>query len=555
MGPPDDLDQLAQPGQILAGKYRIERVIGKGGMGVVVAAHHLQLDEKVAIKFLLPAAVARADLLARFEREARAAVKIKNEHVARVIDVGVLETGSPFMVMEFLDGMDLAARITAEGRLSVAETADWVLQACEAIVEAHALGIVHRDLKPANLFITRGADGLESIKVLDFGISKSSGMSGSTPGSDMTQTQSMLGSPFYMSPEQMQSARSVDMRTDIWALGCILYQCLAGEVPFEAETLPELVLKIVQSSPRPIHQVRSDVPAALEQVIAHCLQKDRDQRYPHVGELARGLMPFAPERARSSAERVLRVVQTSGMGQGMPPRLPSSAPRMETAKLASPVDTGATGPGLRSPSQSEAPPRGAPGAGATVGMGPPPNTLPPGAKSTGSNPTFGVTSGSGSWGKTSNEGLPRKNRGIAVLAISGALLVILLLGSGAFVAGRHLFASQQGAAPADAAPPATAPLDATPPAATSAAVVPSVIPSAAPSEEPIVPEDAGNVAAADAAPITTLTPMPAPAPIAPPPVPVGPTPQPPTGKPSAASCNPPYYYDDKGNKVFKKECL
>ena len=586
MAAPDDLEQLVQPGQVLAGKYRIERILGKGGMGVVVAAHHLQLDEKVAIKFLLPAAVARADLLARFEREARAAVKIKSEHVARVIDVGVLESGSPFMVMEYLEGMDLSARIASDGRLSVVQTADWVLQACEAIVEAHALGIVHRDLKPANLFVTRGADGLESIKVLDFGISKSSAMSGSG-ASDMTQTQSMLGSPFYMSPEQMQSARTVDMRTDIWSLGCIIYQCVTGEVPFEAETLPELVLKIVQGQPRPIQQFRPDVPPAFEQVISYCLQKNRDQRYQHIGDLATGLVPFAPERARASAERILRVVHTSGIAHGVQPKLPPSSSNMEAAKLATfkvqavnlapqGTDSSPTGPGgmpvssnlhdSRPSAFGPAPSGvgGVPSGSATVGMGPPPNTLPPGAKSASSNRNFGVTSSSGTWGNTSSHsaaGVPKSSSGTMALAIIGAVIVIVLLGGGAFFAGRRIFAAQHG--------------DGHPDAATSSAPIatagPSSMPSATPhpvateTPEPEVPEaaDAGMVAAtahADAGPgALVLTPIPQPAPqpgpVAHPPPGPGPTPQAPTGKAPAAGCTPPYYYDSSGNKVFKKECI
>jgi serine/threonine-protein kinase len=538
MGAADDLDQLVQPGQILAGKYRIDRIIGRGGMGVVVAAHHMQLDEHVAIKFLLPAAVGRPDLLARFEREARAAVKIKSEHVARVIDVGVLDTGSPYMVMEFLEGVDLAQRLAAEGPLSAHQTADFVLQACEAIAEAHALGIVHRDLKPANLFVTRFADGLESVKVLDFGISKSSAMSGSA-GSDMTQTQSMLGSPFYMSPEQMQSARSVDMRTDIWSLGCILYQCVTGLVPFEADTLPELVLKIVQSAPPPLQQVRPDVPPAFEQVIQRCLQKQRDHRYPHVGELASGLLPFAPERSRASAERIWRVMQTSGIASGAQPQLPASAPNLQAAKLAThkltapPADASATGPNLFDSRPSQG--------GATVGMGPPltappPGTIPPGQASTGSHPGgFGVTSGT--WGNT-NAG--KKTSGAtALVAVFGGLFVIGAIGGGLFVAGRHFLGSASGVA--DAAPSASVAVTAAPSATTPSATPSSVLSVASAEPEPVV--DAGLVVAiVDAAPpppIATqhVTPTPAPAPAAKP------------------GCTPPYYYDKDNNRVFKKECL
>src|SRR6188474_633246 len=144
-------------GQILAGKFRIERVLGQGGMGVVVAATHLQLDERVALKFLLPDALANPEAVERFAREARAAVRIKSEHVARVSDVGTLESGAPYMVMEYLEGTDLASYLRARTRLSIDKALHFVLQACQAIAEAHQIGIVHRDLKPANLFLTRGA--------------------------------------------------------------------------------------------------------------------------------------------------------------------------------------------------------------------------------------------------------------------------------------------------------------------------------------------------------------------------------------------------------------
>ena len=211
-----------QEGDVLAGKFRIERVLGVGGMGMVVSAMHLHLDERVAIKFLLPEALSNPEAVARFSREARAAVKIKSEHVARVIDVATLENGAPYMVMELLRGRDLSQMLQEEGALPAALAVQYVLQACEALAEAHAMGMVHRDLKPANLFLTARADGSPCVKVLDFGISKVTNMSGSGPDMGMTRTQVMMGSPLYMSPEQMASARDVDQRSDIWAVGTVL---------------------------------------------------------------------------------------------------------------------------------------------------------------------------------------------------------------------------------------------------------------------------------------------------------------------------------------------
>ena len=198
-------------GEVVAGKYRVDRVLGTGGMGVVLAATQVDLDRRVAIKFLLPAALKNPEVVARFSREARSAAKIQSEHVARVIDVGVLPTGAPYMVMEYLDGSDLAQRISAGERLPLAEAVRYVLEACEALAEAHAAGIVHRDLKPANLFLARRPDRTSSVKVLDFGISKSPVGDGG-----ITSTQAVMGSPLYMSPEQLVSAKRVDHRTDIW---------------------------------------------------------------------------------------------------------------------------------------------------------------------------------------------------------------------------------------------------------------------------------------------------------------------------------------------------
>jgi serine/threonine-protein kinase len=309
-----DAQELAagvRPGDVLAGKYRIDRILGVGGMGVVVAAHHLQLDDPVAIKFLLPEALANADAVARFAREAQAAVRIKSEHVARVTDVGKLENGSPYMVMEYLEGVDLAARLQEQGRLPLEQAIEFVLQACEAIAEAHALGIVHRDLKPANLFVIRRPDGSPSVKVLDFGISKRTGLGASGP--TMTRTSAVLGSPLYMSPEQMRSAKDVDTRSDIWALGTILYELLGGAPPFNAESLPELVLKVVSDAPASLRSIRPDVPEALERAIFTCLEKDRARRYESVGAFSAAIAPYGPSRAAISVERISRILQGAGI--------------------------------------------------------------------------------------------------------------------------------------------------------------------------------------------------------------------------------------------------
>jgi serine/threonine protein kinase len=307
-----------QEGDVLAGKYRIERVLGVGGMGMIVSALHLHLDERVAIKFLLPEALSNPEAVARFAREARAAVKIKSEHVARVIDVATLENGAPYLVMEFLRGHDLSQLLQEHGALPAPLAVEYVLQACEALAEAHALGIVHRDLKPANLFLTTRADGSPCIKVLDFGISKVTRMSGSGPEMGMTRTQVMLGSPLYMSPEQLASARDVDPRSDIWAVGTVLYELVTGRVPFEAETMPQLCTQILSSEPPAPRSIRPDVPELLEPIIWRCLRKERQQRYPDVGALANDLARLVPDSGPRSAERILRVLSSSGASSPAP---------------------------------------------------------------------------------------------------------------------------------------------------------------------------------------------------------------------------------------------
>jgi eukaryotic-like serine/threonine-protein kinase len=327
-------------GEVLAGKYVVESVLGVGGMGVVVRAHHMHLDERVAIKFLHVQALGQPEAVARFAREARAAVKIKGEHVARVTDVGTLENGAPYMVMEYLEGGDLAAAVK-NGPLPVADAVEHVLQACEAVAEAHALGIVHRDLKPANLFLTRRPDGTPSIKVLDFGISKSTS-AGSQGG--MTRTATLMGSPFYMSPEQLASAKNVDPRTDIWALGVTLFELLTGRLPFDGESLPELCLQIVQNPMPSARALRQDIPPGLEAVITRATMKDREQRYRDVAELAAELTPFATERARASAERISRI-----LGKSPEPRVPEVAPDsvaapVPNANTAAAASWGATAP-------------------------------------------------------------------------------------------------------------------------------------------------------------------------------------------------------------------
>ncbi len=281
-------------GATFAGKYRVDRVLGEGGMGIVVAAHHLELDQPVAVKFLLDDVARNVEGSERFRREARAAAKIQSEHVVRVLDVGVLDSGERYMVMEYLDGHDLAEELRQQGQLPTETAVRYLLEALDAITQAHATGIVHRDLKPANLYLARRPDGIRRIKVLDFGISKS--MNGTTGGEQLslTRTSAWIGSPLYMAPEQMQSARDVDARADIWSLGAILYELLTGRPPYPAESLPQLCNLLLTTDVQPLRELRPDVPPSLNDVVMHCLTRPVDQRLSSAPELTAALIKACP---------------------------------------------------------------------------------------------------------------------------------------------------------------------------------------------------------------------------------------------------------------------
>jgi serine/threonine-protein kinase len=288
-------------GQTLAGKYQVEKVLGKGGMGVVLGARHLKLDEPVAIKVLRSGMMEVDGMVSRFLREARAASKIKGEHVARVTDVDTLEDGTPYMVMELLEGIDFSDLRKEQGSFPIGEAVGYVLEACEAIAEAHALGIVHRDLKPSNLFRATRRDGKRVVKVLDFGISKVE-----HPGEqDTTKTGQMMGSPKYMSPEQMTSMRDTDGRSDIWSLGAILYEFLAGRPPFVADTTPRVCAMVLNNDPAPPRRHRPDIPPELEAVVLRCLDKDPDGRFDTVAALVAALGPFSSAAAKGGAAQPL----------------------------------------------------------------------------------------------------------------------------------------------------------------------------------------------------------------------------------------------------------
>jgi serine/threonine-protein kinase len=298
---------IPRAGETIAGKYVIEGPCGRGGLAVVLSAIHAGLDQRVAIKMLQPEWAHDGDVVERFLREGRAATRIKSEHVVRVFDVGQLDNGAPYLVLEYLEGHTLEEVISTWAALPGRTAIDWVLQAAEAIGEAHALGIVHRDLKPANLFLTHRPDGSACIKVIDFGLSKLSDPRMSGPVGTLTGPTQVLGSPHYMAPEQLRSTRDADARTDVWALGAVLYELMTGQPPFQGETLPHLCATVLTQRPPRISSRRANVPPPVEQAILRCLEKDPDMRFASVAEMARALAPFGTALALASQDRIERV--------------------------------------------------------------------------------------------------------------------------------------------------------------------------------------------------------------------------------------------------------
>lgn len=324
--PEPPVPTLPAVGDVLLQKYRIERCIGRGGMGAVYLARHEVLNQYVAIKLLLPEIASNPEAVSRFLNEARAAAQIHSEHVAKVLDIDTLPNGGAFMVLEYLEGYDLATYLEQRGRFSVGEAVDFVLQSLEAIAHAHALGIVHRDLKPANLFLTSGPDSRPIIKVLDFGLSKAS----HSP-SGLTSANLVLGSPLFMSPEQLRSSRCADVRADIWSIGICLYQFVTGEPPFKGETFEEIFAAVIEAKPKPPSQCVAGVPGEIDSIIGVCLQRDREERYANVGDLAMALGPLAPPEARASVDRIQGTLNRSP-GEIVSPQGSSSSSAFPTQR-------------------------------------------------------------------------------------------------------------------------------------------------------------------------------------------------------------------------------
>lgn len=324
-------------GDLICGKYLVEKVLGVGGMAFVLSARHIELDEHFALKFLNAEFLQEKAIVERFMREAKAACKIRNQHVAHVHDVGS-HAGAPFLVMEHLTGQDLADVLADQGALPIQEAAEYILQACEALAVAHSHGIVHRDIKPENLFLV-GHDGPRTLKLLDFGISK-------MPVGCSTLTGHLsLGTPHYMSPEQIRSTAGADPRSDLWSLGTVLYELLTGAHAFDGESGTEICAAVLETEPVPIRVRRPEVPEALCKIVEKCIEKERSQRWENAAELAHALLPFAPSRSIASAERCASVTRLSSatplagtkivpMLSSMPPARRVRTPESQRAFLA-----------------------------------------------------------------------------------------------------------------------------------------------------------------------------------------------------------------------------
>jgi serine/threonine-protein kinase len=303
-------EQAAKPGDVLCGKYRVERVIGTGGMGVVMEAWHLQFEERVALKFLSTPLAKSDEAVARFEREARVLFKIKSPHVCRVLDVGKTDAGAPFLVLEFLEGDDLANKLVDRKAMAVEDAVDYIVQACDAVGEAHCRGIVHRDIKPENLFLSRAADGSLRIKVLDFGLSKMASSDSTGPRQRvLTNTEQAMGTPHYMSPEQWLSARDVGPASDQWSLAVILFELLAGVPPFDGEQLAHICSQVLHGALPSLTERRPNVAIDLEQALRRALDKDPNARFGNLGQFAAAIARFGRSDSRSISERIARMFE------------------------------------------------------------------------------------------------------------------------------------------------------------------------------------------------------------------------------------------------------
>jgi serine/threonine protein kinase len=312
-----DLKLPLEADDVIADKYVVERVIGQGAIGVVVAARHRQLRQNVAIKFLRPELAERADLAEQFRRHARAAASVHGERVCRVLDVSTGEGALPYVVMEYAEGQDLASELAQRELFPYAEAVDYVLQACEGLAEACVAGLVHCDLKPSKLFLTRRPDGSRCVKLLDLGTSQ---LSNDTPANlhaalqqpAAAQPPAWLHAFEYLAPEQLDALEQVTPTTNVWALGALLYRLLFGQPPFPATSAAQFAQALRDDPVPAVVGTGRELPDGLAAVVQRALAKDVSERYRSIAELAQALAPFASPRARVSAERVSRLLPDAG---------------------------------------------------------------------------------------------------------------------------------------------------------------------------------------------------------------------------------------------------
>jgi len=282
-------------GREIEGKYRVGRMLGRGGMGAVYEAENLALGKRVALKFLDAQAAQDTDGVQRFMREARAASTIESAHIVQVFDVGEVDDGRPYLVMELLRGETLSARLQREGRLSPTETVHLAVQMLRGLHRAHEHGIVHRDLKPENVFLVETDGDPVFVKIVDFGISKITRRSGKLEPGSITREGVVLGTPFYMAPEQAQALADLDERADLWSVGAILYECLSGHRPFAGETYEQVIISICTSRPDELASAAQSVPRALSDVIMQALRRDRSKRFESAKAFLSALQVATPD--------------------------------------------------------------------------------------------------------------------------------------------------------------------------------------------------------------------------------------------------------------------
>ncbi|RYZ08361.1 MAG: serine/threonine protein kinase [Myxococcales bacterium] len=302
---PGDLPELPKAGDLVHGRYRVEFELGRGGMGVVLQAHDQMLDRNVALKVVLPRMLRSPEAIERFGNEARSLAQLESRHVVRVLDFGAIASppssaGLPFMVLELLRGEDLFTIAAREEGLSPARVVRYALQACAGLAAAHAQSIIHRDLKPENLFLAVEADGSECLKVLDFGIARSHSRRALTRG------HVGVGSPGYMSPEQVEGTGHVDARSDIWGLGVVMYELLAHRPAFFGDNPQSLCLQILTAEVTPLLEIKPSLPPALVYIVERCMAREPDRRFANVAELAEALAPLDTWSPETDAERIRR---------------------------------------------------------------------------------------------------------------------------------------------------------------------------------------------------------------------------------------------------------